>query len=245
MGPGAERLLRLAVAVVYGRRPLTFAFLMAFTAIMLVQALRIQPDAGFEKQIPLQHPFMQVFRKYEKAFGGANLVTVALIRTDGKTIYEAGFLDALKRATDVFFLPGVDRSRVTSIFTPGVRYLEVVEGGFSGDDVVPRNYAPSPEMFQLIRDNVGKAGVIGPYVTNDQRARSRRCATRRSSSRRARSRRSARSGSRPASRCHGAGSRVPSSSGGSRRAAPETPSFAARPRRSARPCGAAPYRGHR
>src|ERR1044071_3721609 len=169
MGPGAERLLRFAVAVVYGRRPMTFAFLMAFTAIMLVQALRIQPDAGFEKQIPLQHPFMQVFRKYEKAFGGANLVTVALIQKQGD-IYNEKFLDALKRATDdIFFLPGVDRSRVTSLFTPGVRYLEVVEGGFSGDDVVPRNYAPSPEMFKLIRANVGKAGIIGRLVSNDQR----------------------------------------------------------------------------
>jgi uncharacterized protein len=169
MSPGAERILRLAVAVVYGRRPLTFAILMAFTAIMLVQALRIQPDAGFEKQIPLQHPYMQVFRKYEKAFGGANLITVALIQKNGD-IYNEQFLDALKRATDeIFFLPGVDRSRVTSLFTPGVRYLEVVEGGFSGDDVVPRNYAPSPEMFRLIRTNVGKAGIIGRLVSNDQR----------------------------------------------------------------------------
>src|SRR5205085_1677642 len=83
VGPAAERILRIAIAVVYGRRRLTFAVLMAFTAVMLVQALRIQPDAGFEKQIPLKHPFMQVFKKYEKAFGGANLITVALMQKDG------------------------------------------------------------------------------------------------------------------------------------------------------------------
>ena len=63
MGPGAERLLRLAIAIVYGRRALTFAILLAFTAAMLFQALRLQPDAGYEKQIPLQHPYMQVFKK--------------------------------------------------------------------------------------------------------------------------------------------------------------------------------------
>jgi uncharacterized protein len=172
MGPGAERLLRLAIAVVYGRRALTFAILLAFTAAMLLQALRLQPDAGYEKQIPLQHPYMQVFKKYEKAFGGANLVTIALVRKPGAggTIYEEHFLESLRAATDeIFFLPGVDRSRVTSLFTPGVRYLEVVEGGFSGGDVVPRDYAPGPAMFELIRANVGKAGIIGRLVSNDQR----------------------------------------------------------------------------
>src|SRR5689334_15665827 len=168
MGPGAERILRFAIAAVYARRGVTFAILVAFTAVMLAQALRLQPDAGYEKQIPLQHEYMQVFKKYEKAFGGANLVTVALINRHGD-IYNERFLEALRSATDeIFFLPGVDRSRVTSLFTPGVRYLEVVEGGFSGGDVVPRDYAPSPQMFELIRANVGKAGIIGRLVSNDQ-----------------------------------------------------------------------------
>jgi uncharacterized protein len=178
VGPQAERILRVAIAVVYGRRRLTFAILMAFTAVMLVQALRIQPDAGFEKQIPLKHPYMQVFKQYEKAFGGANLITIALIQRspaaadagDPDTIYNATFLETLRKATDdIFFLPGVDRAHVTSLFTPGVRYIEVIEGGFSGGDVVPRNYVPSKEMFELIRANVGKAGIIGRLVSNDQR----------------------------------------------------------------------------
>jgi uncharacterized protein len=169
VGPTAERILRLAIAVVYGRRRLTFAVLLAITAVMLAQALQLQPDAGFDKQIPLQHPYMKVFKKYEKAFGGANLVTVALIRRNGD-IYDPAFLDALRKATDeVFFLPGVDRARVTSLFTPGVRYLEIVEGGFSGGDVIPRDYAPTPEMLERIRANVGKAGIIGRLVANDQR----------------------------------------------------------------------------
>ena len=179
MGPAAERILRIAVAVIYSRRRFTFLVLVAFTAVMLAQALLIRPDAGFEKQIPLQHPYMQVFKKYEKAFGGANRVTLALIQRDGSTgvagagnnnIYNERFLETLREATDeVFFLPGVDRAHVTSLFTPGVRYLEVVEGGFSGGDVVPRNYAPSKPMFDLIRSNVGKADIIGRLVSNDQR----------------------------------------------------------------------------
>lgn len=168
MGPTAERILGFFVPLVYERRWLSFAILSAFTAWMLVLALRLEPGAGFEKQIPLQHPYMQVFKEYEQAFGGANLISIALIRRSGD-IYDADFLETLGKVTDaVFFLPGVDRSRVTSLFTPGVRYVEVVEGGFDSGDVVPRNYQPTPQMLALIRENVGKAGIIGRLVSADQ-----------------------------------------------------------------------------
>src|SRR3546814_18590940 len=72
-------------------------------------------------------------------------------------------------SSDVCSSDLVDRSRVTSLFTPGVRYLEVVEDGFSTGDVIPRNYQPTPEMFARIRSNVGKASVIGRLVSLDQR----------------------------------------------------------------------------
>jgi len=171
VGPYAERILRFVEPLVYARRWLTFSILLAFTALMVWQALRLQPDAGFEKQIPLDHPYMQVFKQYEKAFGGANLISIAVMqKAPDADIYEAAFLETLRTVTDeVFFLPGVDRSRVTSLFTPGVRYIENVESGFSAGDVVPRDYQPTPEMLARIRANVGKAGLIGRLVSLDQR----------------------------------------------------------------------------
>lgn len=169
MGPVAEKVLGIAVTLVYARRWLSFSILMAFTAWMAVLALRLQPDAGFEKQIPLQHPYMQVFKAHEQAFGGANLISIAVMNRDGD-IYNAAFLEVLRAVTDaVFFLPGVDRSRVTSLFTPGVRYLEIVEDGFATGDVVPRNFQPTSEALALIRANVAKAGIVGRLVSADER----------------------------------------------------------------------------
>jgi predicted RND superfamily exporter protein len=167
----AEKILRGVMPLVYAKRWLTFSLLMLATSVLFVLALGLKPDAGYEKQIPLDHPYMQVFKKYEKAFGGANLISIALIQKDKQQdLYNEHFLDKLKQVTDaVFFLPGVDRSRVTSLFTPGVRYVEIVEDGFAGGDVIPRNYAPSPQMFEQIRANVAKAGVIGRLVSGDQR----------------------------------------------------------------------------
>ena len=172
MGLWGGRLLSAVEPAIYGRRgrPLSVALLAIATLFLLWQALLVRPDAGFDKSIPLEHPQMQVFQQYQREFGGANTVLVALMRKSGD-IYQAGFLEALKSATaEVFFLPGVDRSRVSSLFTPDVRFYEVVEGGFGGGaNAVPVTYAPTPEMIAQVRDNVAKAGIIGRLVSNDQR----------------------------------------------------------------------------
>lgn len=138
------------------------------TLLLGWQAAQIRLSAGFDKQIPFDHPYMKVFERYRTAFGGANLISVALISRHGD-IYNAHFLDALKHATDdVFFVPGVDRAHVTSLFTPGVRYVQIVEGGFETGDVVPRDYRPSAAEFARIRRNVARAHLTGRLVSNDQ-----------------------------------------------------------------------------
>ena len=56
-------------------------------------------------------------------------------------IYNAEFLDALRKLTDeVFFTPGINRAGVRSLFTPNVRYIEVTEFGFNGDVVIPSRF---------------------------------------------------------------------------------------------------------
>jgi predicted RND superfamily exporter protein len=168
----SQRFLRRIEPLIYARRWVTMGVLLAITLLLAWQMFQIKRDAGFDKSIPLEHPYMKVLKQYQAEFGGANTVLVALIGKDGANndIYNGKFLAELKIATDeVFFLPGIDRSRVSSLFTPDVRFMEVVEGGFTGGNVVPADYAPSAPMLQAIRENVGKAGVIGRYVTNDQR----------------------------------------------------------------------------
>ena len=163
-----ERILKVVEPIVYGQRIVALLVLLALTVFFGWKASQTQVDAGFDKSIPLEHPYMKTLKKYQSDFGGGNTVLVALIQEDGD-IYNGEFLGALKQVTDeVFFLPGVDRSRVSSLFTPDVRFTEVVEGGFAGGNVIPAEYAPTEDMFNLVRQNVGKAGIIGRYVTNDQ-----------------------------------------------------------------------------
>ena len=167
----ADRILRVVIPIVYGRRWLTLGLLTLLTLFLGWRASLLQPDAGFEKQIPLDHPYMRVFKKYERSFGGANLISIALVRQDGKNIYDADFLDKLKKLTDAtFFLPGVDRAHVSSLFTPDLTYLEIVENGINLGTIIPANYSPTQEMIAKVREHVGESeGVIGRYVSLDQR----------------------------------------------------------------------------
>ena len=164
-----DRILRVVEPLVYGKRWVGITWLTILTVLLGYQAMQLEPDAGFEKSIPLEHPYMNVFKQYQSDFGGANTVLVALLQKDGSDIYNGEFLEKLKFVTDeVFYVPGNDRRRVTSLFTRNVRYIEVVEGGLSGANVVPADYQPTQANFDLIRTNVGKADIIGRLVTEDE-----------------------------------------------------------------------------
>src|SRR4029077_6175234 len=103
-----------------------FALMTVALATVAVRGLRI--DASFTKQLPLKHEYMQTFVRHQADFGSANRVLIALIARDGN-MFQAAFFDALKKATDeVLVMDGIDRTRVQSLFTPNVRYMEVVEG---------------------------------------------------------------------------------------------------------------------
>jgi len=152
---------------VFRRRIALTIIFAALTALMAFYCTRIRVDASFNKQLPLEHPYIQTFTKYQDQFGGANRVIIALVAKNG-TIFTPDFFKTLKAATDeVFFMPGVERSQVQSLFTPNVRYVEVVEDGFAGGTVIPANFKNTPEDLARVRENVIKSGKVGQLVAND------------------------------------------------------------------------------
>ncbi|MDE0852935.1 MAG: MMPL family transporter [Nevskia sp.] len=166
----ATLFVKITEPMIFSKRPITLTVVALMTAFLGYQASQLRLDSGFEKQLPKDHPYIQILKKYRDQFGGGNTVLVAVSQKDGKgDIYNGPFMDSLKSVTDsVFFLPGVDRTRISSLFTPNVRFLEAVEGGFRGGNVIPSGYHPTPEMLHQIAENVTKASVIGRLVSNDQ-----------------------------------------------------------------------------
>lgn len=156
---------KLADALFRHRRALVALFA-CITLALAWPASRLRMDAEFGRLLPRHHPFMETYRGYAK-FGGANVLLVGVQARHG-TILTAGFFDTLQKMTDaVFFLPGVDRSHVSSLVTPDIRYIEVVEDGFKGGPVVPGFFTPSAAGFAEIRENIGKSHILGRLVAPD------------------------------------------------------------------------------
>ena len=154
-------------AWVFGHRLFLVIAFSLLTVVMGWFAAHLHVDASFNKGLPLEHPYIRIFTKYQSEFGGANRVIIALMARQGD-IFTPEFFKLLKEVTDdVFFLPGVDRAQVQSLFTPNVRYTEVVEDGFSGGNVIPPDFQPTPEGLARVRQNVIKSGKIGQLVAND------------------------------------------------------------------------------
>ena len=148
------------------RTPLVVGFAL-LTGVMAIFASRLRVDASFNKSLPTDHPYIRTFTKYQSEFGGANRVLVALMAKDGN-IFTKDFFTQLKTATDeVAAIKAIDRAQVQSLFTPNVRYIEVVEDGFSGGNVMPADFTPTAEIFGKVRENILKSGKLGQLVATD------------------------------------------------------------------------------
>ncbi|ABV87263.1 efflux RND transporter permease subunit [Shewanella pealeana] len=145
--------------------------LFAVTTIFLgIQASNLKMDAAFVKNIPLNHNYMQTYLKHQKQFGGANSIMVAVEDTSGN-IFNPNFFDALKNVHDqLFFIPGVDRAQVKSLFSPSTRFTEVVEDGFAGGPVIPADFSTTEQGLKTVRGNIEKAGIVGRLIAEDYSA---------------------------------------------------------------------------
>jgi uncharacterized protein len=151
------------------RYRLAVVFLFILTTLFLAfQASQLKLDAGFTKNIPLNHEYMQNYMKHSKDFGGANSVLVAVCDKN-QTIYNQNFFDTLKNVHDqFFFINGIDRSLVKSIYSSSTRFTEIVEGGFAGGPVIPADFNSShPDALEKVASNIEKAGIIGRLVSDD------------------------------------------------------------------------------
>ncbi|WDE09776.1 efflux RND transporter permease subunit [Thalassomonas haliotis] len=157
---------RLEVGIFRHRLAVLCVFLAA-TVFLLFQATQIKLDAAFTKNIPLNHSYMKTYLKHRKDFGGANNILISVCDTRGD-IFNPEFFSALKGVHDkLFFIPGVDRIQVKSLFSPSTRFVEVVEDGFAGGPVIPADFQPTEAGLAVVKANIEKAGIVGRIVADD------------------------------------------------------------------------------
>lgn len=158
---------RIADLLIAWRKGLLALFVL-LTLVLGYSATHTQLDPGFNKQIPVRNEFMVNFLNFSQYFTGANRFLVSVKWKGEGDIYNREYLETLNKVTgDVFFINGVSRASVTSLFTANVRYIEITEEGFFGDVVVPPRFTGSTEDLAQVRSNIARSGQIGRLVSND------------------------------------------------------------------------------
>ena len=115
--------------LVFSHRKVILAICAALTVVLGYQTSQLRFDAEFQKRLPRNHPYVQVFLEYHEEFGAANRILVAVRAREGE-IFNVELFEAIKQVTDeLFLIREVNRSSIRSIFTPNVRFVEIVEVG--------------------------------------------------------------------------------------------------------------------
>jgi predicted RND superfamily exporter protein len=92
----------------------------------------MRPETGFKKMIPQDHEFIENFNKHSEYVASPNVVRI-IVEATGGSVFDPDYLATLQAINDeVFFLPGVDRAALKSLWTKNVQWRAVSEEGFTG-----------------------------------------------------------------------------------------------------------------
>lgn len=165
------RLVRRLEALLFGHRVAFLVAIALVTVVLGVFAVQLRLSAGFDKQLPAGHEYIETFRQYRDELFGANRLTVAVHARQGD-IWNPAVLTRLLQVTDaVTYLPAVDRMSVRSLWTPNVFFTEITEEGFraepvAGGDIVPE--ALDASVIAQVRGRAVAGGHVGSLVARDQ-----------------------------------------------------------------------------
>src|SRR4029078_2278000 len=145
---------RFAQRLIFDNRIVVLIVFALITAAMAFFASQLRVDAGSKKMIPLQHEYMRTFLDYEKEFGGANRILIAVMDKNGNMFNQPFFQTMEKITQEAKGIEHVAEARVSTSSTANVRFVEVVEDGFAGGNVIPATFTPNIEGFTATQEQV-------------------------------------------------------------------------------------------
>ena len=154
----------------FRHRLATLCLLAVVTLFMGVFASRLEMSAGFDKQLPQQHSFIKTFNQYRDVLFGANRVIVVLHAKQGDIWNKQAMTRLYDLTQTLFFMPGIDRRSVTSLWTPNTRAVQITEEGMKAEDVVGGDVTVGTlddQAIAGIRERTIIGGFVGSLVAND------------------------------------------------------------------------------
>jgi uncharacterized protein len=138
------------------------------TMFLGYEATRLKLNASYEGMMPTHHVFIENYLANKDNLAGAGDTLQITVETTKGTIYDSGYLQTLRAATDdASFLPYVDKQGMRSLWTSSTRWLGVTEDGLEGGPVMPDDFDGSPRSLDEVKANVERSGEIGRLVANN------------------------------------------------------------------------------
>ncbi len=154
--------------LIFSNRPVVILICLLISVFLFYQAAQVRPATSFEKMIPLGHPYIQNMLSHRDDLANlGNTVRISVAAKDSD-IFSKEYMETLRQIHDeVFYIQGVDRSNLKSLWSSSVRWTEVTEQGFAGGEVIPQTYDGSEESLEDLRSNILKSGQVGRLVANN------------------------------------------------------------------------------
>ncbi len=160
-GSTLERLL-------FNNRPIILLLCLFTTLFFGFEATKTTISANYDSMIPTHHPFIiNYFNHYAELQSQDNAVRIVVTANRG-TIINAHYLFVLRMINDeVYLLPGVDRTDMTSLWTPTTRWVAVTADGLDSGPVIFDQFQGSHSELALVKKNIEETGQIGELVSPD------------------------------------------------------------------------------
>jgi predicted RND superfamily exporter protein len=164
----ANRVVDVTERLLFNNRLTTVVVFFLASVMLGIAALSLRPDASFNRMIPADHPFVANYLKFEEVLRPQSNVLRIVVENPQGDILTKAYLETLREVNDkIFYIPGVDRGNLKSLWTPNAMWTEVTTEGVRAGRVIPDSYDGSPAALTQVRHNIQRADMIGSFVAND------------------------------------------------------------------------------
>lgn len=166
-----SRLMTTLERLLFSNRVAVLLVFLLLSLLLGYKALSLKTDASFARMIPTHHPYIQNYLRFEEVLRPQSNVLRIIVENPEGEILTPAFLDTLREVTDkIFYIPGVDRGKLKSLWTPNAVWSEVTTEGVRSGRVIPDRYDGSPKALTQVRQNILRANMLGNLVANDLRS---------------------------------------------------------------------------
>lgn len=144
---------RFSRMIIRYRFPIVIAILL-LTGFLIYELRGLGFKTVLEDTLPPQHPYVQIHVRFQKMFGGANTMLVAMESKKGD-IFNKRFLEKFKYLTDeIKFYPDAVTAQVVSISQAKTKNIRGVEGGLDIRAFFEKGVPQTEEEISTLRDNI-------------------------------------------------------------------------------------------